>query len=60
MDDFDPDCEIDIGDRVKHPKFGLGKVVAIKGSGMQAKITVDFDGVGRKMLAVGFANLTKA
>jgi DNA helicase-2/ATP-dependent DNA helicase PcrA len=60
MDDIEGDCDIDIGDRVRHAKFGLGTVAAIKGSGAQAKITVDFSSAGRRVLAAEFARLSRA
>jgi DNA helicase-2/ATP-dependent DNA helicase PcrA len=59
-DALESDAVLDIGDRVNHPKFGRGKVVEIKGAGPSARITVDFHTVGCKMLAAGFANLTRA
>ncbi|GAA1481426.1 DNA helicase PcrA [Gordonia sinesedis] len=38
----------DIGDRMNHPKYGLGKAVAREGSGPTERITFDFGaGVGR-------------
>ena len=41
----------DIGDRINHPKYGLGKCVAKEGAGPTEKITFDFGGnVGRLTL----------
>ena len=41
----------DIGDRMNHPKFGMGKAVAKEGSGITERITFDFGGsVGRVTL----------
>lgn len=53
------DWEFEPGDRVVHPTFGLGRVIEMKGRGPKAKITVDFTVAGRKVLALGFANLRK-
>ncbi|MEE4024212.1 UvrD-helicase domain-containing protein [Gordonia sp. PKS22-38] len=41
----------DIGDRINHPKYGMGKAVAKEGSGATERITFDFGGsVGRVTL----------
>ncbi|MCF8607098.1 UvrD-helicase domain-containing protein [Gordonia sp. HY442] len=41
----------DIGDRMNHPKFGMGKAVAKEGTGITERITFDFGGsVGRVTL----------
>ena len=48
------------GDRVNHDKFGMGKVVAIAGSGPNAQVTVDFGGaVGQKRLLLRYSPVTK-
>lgn len=52
--------ELAIGDRVTHDKFGLGKVVALDGSGDKAQATIDFGaGVGEKRLLLRYAPVTK-
>ncbi len=43
------------GDRVRHPKFGEGLVISVK----KGAVTVAFDGVGMKKLALDFAPLQK-
>lgn len=48
---------IEIGMRLRHPTFGVGKVISVKGAGRGAKVTLDFPGVGRKMVALGFVKL---
>ncbi|GAA4641398.1 DNA helicase PcrA [Gordonia humi] len=41
----------EIGDRMNHPKFGMGKAVAKEGTGITERITFDFGGnVGRVTL----------
>ena len=45
-----------VGMRVRHPKFGVGMVVAVKNSGQI--VNVAFDGQGVKELAAAFAPLT--
>ncbi|NLP44838.1 MAG: DNA helicase PcrA [Peptococcaceae bacterium] len=47
-----------IGDKVEHPKFGAGIVMAVKGSGKQAELTVVFSGEVKKLLAE-YAKLVK-
>ncbi|MFT4125714.1 MAG: UvrD-helicase domain-containing protein [Gordonia sp. (in: high G+C Gram-positive bacteria)] len=37
----------EIGERMNHPKYGLGKVVAKEGSGPTERLTVDFGSSGR-------------
>ena len=48
------------GDRVLHPIFGPGRVVAIQGEGDSLKVKVVFDKVGEKLLVARFARLKKA
>ncbi|MEJ2357379.1 MAG: UvrD-helicase domain-containing protein [Deinococcales bacterium] len=48
------------GEKVRHPKFGLGTVVGVSGEGARAEITVVFDGAGAKRLLVKYANLSAA
>ena len=45
------------GDRVRHASFGEGTVVAARGDGESAEVTVAFDGSGLKTLALRFAGL---
>ncbi|MBQ3115712.1 MAG: UvrD-helicase domain-containing protein [Clostridia bacterium] len=45
------------GMKVKHPKFGEGTVITVKGAGDNAIIDVAFKGVGIKALAVKYAPL---
>ncbi|MEY3386045.1 MAG: hypothetical protein RIR53_856 [Bacteroidota bacterium] len=46
-----------VGQRVKHPMFGMGTVSAISGGGQNEKATVLFDNGNRKQLMVAFARL---
>jgi DNA helicase-2/ATP-dependent DNA helicase PcrA len=48
------------GMRVRHPVFGVGRVVSVKGLGKSAKVTIDFVGDMRRTVAMGFARLTEA
>ncbi len=47
-----------VGSRVRHEIFGEGKIMAIDGSGDEAKITIQFEDYGVKRLIAKFANLT--
>ena len=49
--------ELAPGARVRHPAFGLGKVLGIEGRGDQANISVHFDDAGTKKLKLRFAKL---
>ena len=46
------------GEKVKHPKFGLGTVVGVSGQGAKTEVTVVFESAGAKQLLVRYANLT--
>ncbi len=43
------------GARIAHDRFGLGTVVKLEGSGLDAKATVRFDNAGEKTLLLRFA-----
>lgn len=47
-----------VGCQVRHPQFGLGKVVSVQG-GPQARATVEFREVGKKTLVLEYARLTR-
>ena len=47
------------GERVRHPKFGFGRVLEITGSGKEARIRVKFDTQGEKELALAMAPIVK-
>ena len=49
---------IQVGMTVSHAKFGIGKVLAIEGSGTERKATVFFDNIGNKTLMLAFAKLS--
>ena len=48
-----------LGSKVRHPKYGLGVVLACEGEGDETKITVSFPGYGAKKLIPRFAALEK-
>ncbi|MEP6764134.1 MAG: UvrD-helicase domain-containing protein [Gemmatimonadaceae bacterium] len=50
-----------VGERVKHAKFGSGKIAELTGSGRDAKVRIDFDDeeIGRKTLVIAQAKLER-
>ena len=48
-----------VGDRVRHIKFGVGSVTDIREGGRDYEVTVNFDRVGVKKMFASFAKLTK-
>ena len=48
-----------VGDRVRHTKFGEGTVLEIKEGGRDYEVTVDFDRFGVKRMFASFAKLKK-
>ena len=48
-----------VGDRVRHIKFGDGEVMAIVSGGRDYEVTVDFDKVGTKKMFASCAKLKK-
>ncbi|MDO4332445.1 MAG: UvrD-helicase domain-containing protein [Eubacteriales bacterium] len=51
--------EYGVGDRVRHIKFGDGTVTAIVDDPRDYKVTIQFDGVGQKIMYAAFAKLKK-
>ena len=51
--------DYEVGDRVKHIKFGEGTVMSIVSGGRDYEVTVDFDKAGTKKMFAGFAKLKK-
>lgn len=49
-----------VGDKAQHPKWGVGTVVATKGSGENLEVQVAFPGLGIKNLMASMAPITKA
>ncbi|MBI5324920.1 MAG: UvrD-helicase domain-containing protein [Ignavibacteriae bacterium] len=48
------------GDWVNHSHFGKGKIMAMVGTGNNAKAVVNFNSVGKKVLMLQYAKLEKA
>ena len=49
----------EVGNRVRHIKFGDGEVMAIVAGGRDYEVTVDFDKAGTKKMFASFAKLKK-
>ncbi len=47
-----------VGTQIEHARFGRGEIVALAGSGVDAKATVHFENVGTKQLLLRFAKFT--
>ncbi len=47
------------GERVRHPRFGEGTVLAVKGLGDRQEVVVSFPEVGNKSLLARYANLVR-
>ena len=63
-DQFEPSYDQDAprlvkGERVVHATFGSGRVVEVSGFGPDVRVTVEFDGLGRKKLVARYAALKK-
>lgn len=52
--------DYDVGDRVKHIKYGEGTVLDLEPGPRDYKVTVDFDDAGQKIMYAAFAKLVKA
>ncbi|MFR9794422.1 DNA helicase PcrA [Streptomyces sp. MS06] len=57
--DEKPVVGLAVGDRVTHDQFGLGTVVAVKGSGGNAEATIDFGDAKPKRLLLRYAPVEK-
>ncbi|MHB1551773.1 MAG: ATP-dependent helicase [Vulcanimicrobiaceae bacterium] len=47
------------GDRVRHPKWGEGKIANVIGAGGDGLVTINFPNVGQKMVMLKYAPLEK-
>lgn len=56
----DTDLGFNLGQRVRHAKFGLGTVVDYEGTGERARVSVFFEGIGTKWLVLSYAKLEAA
>jgi DNA helicase-2/ATP-dependent DNA helicase PcrA len=49
---------IQVGMRVSHAKFGIGKVLSVEGSGTDRKAVIFFENLGQKTMMLQYAKLT--
>ncbi len=49
-----------LGQRVKHPNFGVGTITDAEGNGNHARVQVNFESGGNKWLVLAYAPLTAA
>ncbi|MGW1157270.1 DNA helicase PcrA [Streptomyces sp. NPDC002513] len=54
-----PVVSLAVGDRVTHDQFGLGMVVGVKGTGVNAEATIDFGDTKPKRLLLRYAPVEK-
>jgi DNA helicase-2/ATP-dependent DNA helicase PcrA len=55
-----PTLQLEVGDRVNHDKYGLGRVVAAEGAGVRATATIDFGAAGTvRLMLVGGVPMQK-
>ena len=47
-----------LGKKVRHPKFGEGTIVGLRGTGSNMILDIAFDGLGIKQLSASLAPLT--
>lgn len=52
--------EVNVGDKVSHPKFGVGIVSKLSGEPPKQMVEINFEQYGMRRLMLAFANLTKA
>ena len=53
------DSQYSVGERVEHPKFGIGTIQRIDALATDHKLVVEFESYGLKTLLAKFAKLTK-
>lgn len=56
---FEIHTDLQIAQKVKHPRFGLGEIKGLEGSGANKKAIIMFQNVGEKKLLLKFAKLEK-
>jgi DNA helicase-2/ATP-dependent DNA helicase PcrA len=52
-------CAYAVGERVSHPKFGVGTIERIEQLATDHKLVINFDSYGSKTLLANYAKLTK-
>jgi len=57
--EIDKSLDFEMGDQVRHPKWGIGTIMFKSGSGDKIKVIVLFPEEGRKTLMLKYAKLEK-
>jgi len=57
--EIDKSFDFEMGDQVRHPKWGIGTIMFKSGSGDKIKVIVLFPEEGRKTLMLKYAKLEK-
>lgn len=47
------------GDKIRHRKFGVGRIVSVKGTGISQSAIIEFDGYGKMNIALAYAPISK-
>jgi DNA helicase-2/ATP-dependent DNA helicase PcrA len=48
-----------VGEKVRHPRFGWGTIVAVRGEADELELTIAFPGGGVRSFLARFAQLTR-
>jgi hypothetical protein len=63
LGDYEPETEagpeLARGDWVEHSDFGIGRVLLLRGAGVNARATVAFSNYGEKQLLLAYAKLRR-
>ena len=51
--------DLQVGQRVRHERFGVGEVLSLEGSGGDARAIIRFEDVGEKKMLLKFAKIQK-
>ncbi len=49
----------EVGQTVRHRKFGSGKIISMEGSGISLSAVIDFEGYGKMNIALAYAPITR-
>ncbi len=47
------------GDKIRHRKFGVGRIVSVSGTGISQSAIIEFDGYGKMNIALAYAPISK-
>jgi DNA helicase-2/ATP-dependent DNA helicase PcrA len=59
FDDDGREARLRVGERVRHPLFGIGQVMETSGHGQSLKVTIQFGHAGRRKLMAAYASLER-